>query len=214
MKALLLIRLLPYECASLPPIQPADADRQALIGDSCRSHFLQGRWQLVHTISLHLGGGRQAVFTGVIVLSSADASIHCVLMTLEGFVLFEAVDDGRVSVNRAFGPFKNDNFAKGVMADIRFLFLEPEGRIVAAGQYEDRNHGCRFQTFRDRIVDVVQLAGGGWRLQQFDQSGDPLRTVIANAPDINGVSDRLELESGGRHAYNLSMILVEAIALK
>lgn len=209
----LALLLLPCACTSLPQIQPVDADRQALIDVRCRSHFLQGRWQLVHTISAHLDGGRQAVFTGVVVLSSADASIHCVLMTLEGFVLFEAVDDGRVSVHRAFGPFGNHNFAEGIMADIRFLFLEPEGGIVAEGKYEDHNHGCRFQASRNRTVDVVQLAAGGWRMQQFDQSGHTLRTVIADAPDINGVSHRLILESSGRHAYNLSMSLVEAISL-
>ncbi|MBC2712345.1 MAG: hypothetical protein HGJ94_15570 [Desulfosarcina sp.] len=198
----------------MPQIQPADADRQSRIEACCQSHFLQGRWQLVHTINARLHGGRQATLTGVIVLSTADASIHCVLMTLEGFVLFEAVDHGRVSVRRAFGPFGNDNFAKGVMDDIRFLFFEPEDGIVAAGKFEDNTDGCRYQAPQNRTVDLVELADGGWRMRQYDQFGYPLRTMTADAANHSGVSPRLILEAGGRNAYRLSMTLVEAIQLQ
>lgn len=211
--ALGVVLLLLNACSHMPPMQPADADGRSRIEARCRSHFLQGRWQLVHTIEARFHGGRQATLTGVTLLSPADASIHCVLMTLEGFVLFEAVDQGRVSVRRAFGPFDNDNFARGIMDDIRFLFFAPEGGSLAAGQFEDGSDGCRYRTARNRTVDIVGLADGGWRMRQYDPSGDPLRTLTADTVDPSVAASRLILEAGGRHAYRLSMTLVEAIAL-
>ncbi len=208
-RILLVCALLLSACAGLPPIQPADENRQSLIDMSCRSHFLKGRWQLVHTINARLYGGRQATFTGVIVLSSAVPSIHCVLMTLEGFVLFEAVDNGEVVVKRAFGPFENIEFAKGVMGDIRFIFIAPEGKVQTVGIFKDGHEGCRYCTDDNRVVDVVGAADGSWRIRQHD----PLKTLIADAVDRQGVSPKLTLVAGGRHAYQLSMTLVEAFPI-
>jgi hypothetical protein len=209
----LVLLMLLSACAHLPNVQPVDGERQSRIEADCRSHFLQGRWQLVHTIIARLYGGRQAVLTGVIVVSPADASIHCVLMSPEGFVLFEAESHGRVSVKRAFGPFANDNFARGVMDDIRFLFFEPEGGIITSGRFDGDADGCRYQAARRRTVDLVERPDGGWRMQQYDQFGYPQRTVTAGPPDLNGISHRLTLEAGGRPAYRLSMTLVEAVPL-
>jgi hypothetical protein len=202
-------------CTHLPAIQPMDADRRPSLETDCRSHFPQGRWQLVHTIGARLYGGRQATFTGVVVLSTREGSIHCVLMTLEGMVLFEAEDDGhKTIVRRAFGPFDNDHFARGVMDDIRFLFFEPEGGMIAAGIYGDGVRVCRYQGRRETIVDLMELADGGWRMRQYDGRGKVLRCVTADRVDSRGISPRMIIDAGsGRRAYRLSMNLVEGIAL-
>jgi hypothetical protein len=215
MKRLLLTAavLLLFGCAHLPAIQPVDSARQARVEANCRSAFLKGRWQLVHTIDATLPGGRQAVFTGVTVFSAKDGSIHCVLMTLEGFVLFEAVDNGRVSVKRAVGPFENDHFAKGVMDDLHFLFFQPTGGIITPGRFDDGHTGCRYRSVHKRIVDVEPLATGGWRIRQYNHAGQLLRTAAAGDVDTRGVPHRLTLEAGGRNGYRLAMRLVEAIEL-
>jgi hypothetical protein len=213
--ALVGILLLLNACGHLTPVQPADVDRQSSIATCCRSHFLQGRWQLVHTLQARFFGGRQATLSGVTLLSPADDAIHCVLMSLEGFVLFEAVDQGReVSVRRAFGPFDNDNFARGIMADIRLMFFAPEGGGTTVGQFKDGSDGCRYQDGRSgTVVDIGCLADGGWWLRQSDRRGNPLRTLRADAAGPGGVSSRLTLEARGRNAYQLSLTLVEATAL-
>jgi uncharacterized protein YodC (DUF2158 family) len=215
MKSLsLTLLMLLTACAHLPVIESVDRDHQPRIEADCQSHFLKGRWQLVHTIDASLPRGRQAVFTGVIVMSAADASIHCVLMTLEGFVIFEAVDRGQVSVKRAVGPFDNEHFAMGVMEDLKFMFLKPAGDIIAAGSFNDGDVGCRWRTVRNRIVDVVRLKDGGWRMQQYDRGGHLLRTLTAEAIDPRGVAHRLTLVAAGRHGYRLVMRLIEAIRLE
>ncbi len=201
--------LLLAACAHPPSIQPVDGARQARIESRCRSIYPHGRWQLVHTIEAHFPGGRQTFLTGVIRLSSAEARIHCVLMTLEGFVLFEAVDDGDVSVKRAFGPFDHPEFAKGVMRDIRLIFMAPGGSIDGCGVFADAGEGCRFRTSGNRIVDVIADHDGSWRIEQ----NAPPRTVTAQAADASGISPQLTLAAGGAAAYTLTISLIEATAL-
>ena len=216
MKSLVaVIFLLLSACTHLPAIQPMDAAWRPSMETTCRAHFPQGGWQLVHTISARFQGGRQATFTGVVVMSTTDGSIHCVLMTLEGMILFEAVDDGRkTTVKRAFGPFDNEHFAQGVMADVRFLFFEPRGDVIAAGTYDDGTRVCRYQGPRETIVDLVEGTDGGWWMKQYDGRGRELRSVTADAVDSRGISARMVIDAGsGSRAYRLSMTLVEAVAL-
>ncbi|MFO7713695.1 hypothetical protein [Desulfosarcina sp.] len=205
----LVVILLLIACAPIPPIQPVDADLQFRIETGCRSIYPVGRWQLVHTIHARLHHGHQAALTGVIILSTADSQVHCVLMTLEGFVLFEAVDDGDVSVKRAFGPFDNPEFAAGVMRDIRLIFLAPAGQMQAAGNFADGAVGCRYRSDDNRFIDVINAADGSWRIQQYD----PLKTVVGDAIDPSGFSPQLTLEAAGKPAYTLVMKLVEAVPM-
>jgi hypothetical protein len=209
----LIAALLLGSCASLPAIRPLDTDREGRPAACCRSHFPEGGWQLVHTINARVQGGRQAIFTGVVILSPGEDLVRCVVMTLEGFVLFEAEDRGRVVVKRAFGPFDDGNLARGVVDDIRFLFVEPEGEPTV-GLFEDGNRGCRYDAASNRMVDVVEGPDGGWRMRQYDPLGHPTRTVTADAPDANGFSRKLVLQALGRHGYRLTMTLVEAVPMQ
>ena len=214
MKSIILgVALLLCGCTHLPPIQPMDTGSRLAMEAQCGSFFPQGRWQLVHTLTARLAGGRLATFSGVIDLSPRSPSIHCVLMTLEGMVIFEAVDDGRLEVRRAFGPFDSDDFARGVMEDIRLLFLEPDGGILETGAFDQGVFGCRYRAGRNRVVDLIRLADGGWRMNQYNQEGQLLRSVTADDVDSRGIASRMTLVAQGRHRYTLSMKLVEAIAL-
>ena len=206
----LVIVLLLSACAHMPPIQPAGTDRQYRFEARCRSIYPVGRWQLVHTINVRLRRGYQATLTGVIILSTADSRVHCVLMTLEGFVLFEAVDNGEVAVKRAFGPFDNPEFAKGVMRDIRLIFLAPEGRMQTAGKFAGGTQGCRYRTHDNRFIDVIGAADGSWQIQQYD----PRKTVFVDAVDQRGLSPKLTLTAAGKAAYTLVMTLVEAVPMQ
>jgi hypothetical protein len=187
-----------------------DAGRQYRVEARCRSIYPEGRLQLVHAINARFHRGYHTALTGVIILSPADSRVHCVLMTLEGFVLFEAEDNGTVTVNRAFGPFDNPEFAKGIMRDIRLIFLAPEGEMQTAGTFADGTEGCRFRTDDNRFVDVVGAADGSWQIKQYK----PLKTVALDALDPSGFSSRLTLHAGGKASYTLVMTLIEATSLQ
>jgi hypothetical protein len=206
----LAVVLLLAACARMPSIVPLETNRQYRTEARCRSIYPEGRWQLVHTLNVRLHRGYQAALTGVIILSTADSRVHCVLMTLEGFVLFEAVDNGEVVVKRAFGPFDNPEFAKGVMRDIRLIFLAPEGEMQAAGTFADGIEGCRYRTRDSRFVDVIDTADGRWRIRQYE----PEKTVFVGVLDQRGFSPKLTLEAGGKTSYTLMMTLIEAIPLQ
>lgn len=202
-------------CTHLPAIAPVDSDRLLSIQEGCRSHFPRGRWQLVHAINAQLRGGRQATFIGVVVLSSRDRSLDCVLMTLEGMVLFEAAHDGsETTVRRAVGPFDNARFAEGVMADIRMLLFEPQGSVIASGMTAGDIRVCRYRGARETIVDLMASPDGGWQIQQYNARGKVVRHVSGDAADSRGISPRMVIDAGsGRQAYHLSLTLVEATAL-
>lgn len=204
--------LLLSACSQIPVLQPMDASQQAPAAQACQSHFSEGSWQLVHTIDVRLKGGRQATLTGVVVLSPEDDAIECAVMTLDGFVVFEAADRGWLAVRRAFGPFANENFAHGVMDDIRFLFVAPE-EMAAAGRFENGLSGCRYHAERGRTVDLIEQADGGWQLRQYDRLGNLLRTMTADAPNADGFSHRMVLSADVRRPYQLTMTLVEAVRI-
>jgi hypothetical protein len=209
--AILLLAL--AACAHRPAFQSVDAGRAAPIAVACRSCFLEGRWQLVHTIQAHLPGGRQTTLTGAVVLSTADRSVHCVLMTLEGVVLFDALDqDGHLTVSRALGPFANDHFAEGLVADIRFMFLAPDGGMAAAGHFGDGDAGCRYPAAGDRTLDLI-VRPGGWQLRQYDPSGRLRRTLTADGAEAGAPAPHMTLEAAGSPGYRLSMTLVDAVPL-
>lgn len=196
-------------CAHLPTLQPVDAARQARLANRCRSIFPDGRWQLVHTIHARFRNGRQAAMTGVILLSSADASIHCVLLSLEGFVFFDAQDDGELIINRAVGPFDSPDVARGVLRDIRLMFVAPDGDRAACGRFDGDAHGCRYDSDPNRIIDVFGGGDGRWHIRQHT----PPRTIIAEAVDPRGIASRLTLDAHGDATYSLTLQLIEAVPL-
>ncbi|HSO17991.1 MAG TPA: hypothetical protein VLT88_00955 [Desulfosarcina sp.] len=206
------VALLLAACVHLPPVQPVGGERRMGIEQRVRSVFPQGRWQLVHTIEARFPGGRRTFLTGVVVLSTTASRLHCVLMSLDGFVLFEAVDDGEVSVKRAFGPFDHAEFAGGVMRDIRLIFMPPGmppgGAIDRCGLFADGGEGCRFRAAAG-VVDVIVEADGGWRIRQTA----PPRAVAAQAPGRNGFSPEMTLAADGAAGYTLTMKLLSAEAV-
>ena len=64
---------------------------------------------------------------GLTVLSSRLRSNRSVIMSLEGFVVFDGEVNQGLTVHRALPPFDSPGFAEGLMADIRLIFFQPEG---------------------------------------------------------------------------------------
>lgn len=203
-----IIALLVAACAHPVPIEPVEPFRESLIEGRCRAIYPQGRWQLVHGIAARFAGGRQTFLTGVIQLSSRASRIHCVLMTLDGLVLFEAVDDGLVAVKRAVGPFDHPVLAEGLMADIRLMFFPPPGAVIACGRFAETGEGCRFRAPDGGVVDVT-VDDDGWRIAQLS----PPRTITASAVDPRGMAATMTLAAGGDAAYRLTITLIDAAVL-
>ncbi len=206
-------------CSALPGLQPADPAARVEFPQTCRRMFPNGKWQFVHSIEAVMPGGQRGLVMGVTVISSQDKSAHCVLMTIEGFVVFDARYDRQLVINRAVAPFDNEGFAAGLIRDIQLIFFAPEGFLVETGNDPNGASVCRYQTPDGRIVDLVIDADRTRHIRQYNAPQRLSRTVDAfftkqksdgDGPDF---PDRLVLSAHDVAGYTLIMDLVEAVPL-
>jgi hypothetical protein len=213
---LLSLWLLPLACADLPRIEGPARMEAVKPSDSCARIFPQGRWELVHTIEADFPGGRRQLLMGVSRISSTERTVHCVLMTLEGLVLFDARHDGQLAINRAVPPFTGMALAQGMIDDIALLFFAPQSPCREAGFLPNGNYVCRYAV-GDGTEDILPMPGMGWEIHRYDAGHNLIRSVTAEigaSPYGERVAERLELNAAGAAEYRLVLTLVEATQLK
>lgn len=201
-------------CHSLPPLLPPEQEA-ADLAVACQAVFPRHGWRMVHTLTADFPGGRKGVMIGVVSLAPDTGTVECALLSIEGLRLFEAQDDGALTVRRALPPFDRPALAEGMMQDIRLLFFAPEGPPVASGLRPDGNPGCRF-TLADGFLDVISTPEGGVLLERFDHRQRLIRRATMTRCRPQGVDGgeaipcRIHLEAMGPNAYRLDLDLVEA----
>ena len=211
--AALLLALILCACAGLPPVVPDPAAGDAV--DPGRI-YPQRSWQLLHALRASMPDGRDLGMLGLTVVSSTARSQHSVLMTLEGFVVFDGeYDQGRLTVHRALPPFDSPHFAAGLMEDIRLVFLAPEGPVIEAGRLQDGGEVRRVRTADGATVDIETLPGGDWRIRRYDPSGNLTRTVRGRhgRADRAGFPETIQLTAAGGQGYEIVMTLLEAVPI-
>ena len=206
-------------CSSLPKVNPRVSGIPPEDFSKCRMLFLQGRWQLQHSIEATLQGGRKSFLMGVSVISSKSGSIRSILMTIEGLVLFDAVYDGELQILRAVSPFDSEHFAQGLINDIRLLFFMPEGALSETGTLANGMTVCRYLQPDRLVVDIVRNSDHHWELHQYGRWFGKKRTVDIFLNDklrFDGLQapGRLKLTSHGYNGYTLDMELIEAVSLQ
>ena len=217
---LLLITLnLIISCSSLPQVYPVGDSAAPALHQKCSSPFPNGKWQFLHSIETIMPGGKKGLIMGLTVISATDKSVRCVIMTIEGFVLFDAQYDHRLIIKRRIAPFDSEDFAKGLMKDIRLIFFKPPGPLIKSGGLKNGSFICRHQNHDDRIVDIIIHSDHYWEIRQYTHDFCLFRTVkgyVAKNAGSTGqpeIPDRIDLTSHGPSGYTLVMNLVEAIPL-
>jgi hypothetical protein len=206
-------------CSTPPSLQPADRSDRTELPQTCQRLFPNGKWQFVHSIEAVMPGGQRGWVMGVTVISSRNKSAQCVLMTIEGLVVFDARYDQELVINRAVAPFDQEGFAAGLISDIQLIFFMPQGPLVETGNDPNGASVCRYQNPDGRIVDLVIHGDRSWQIRQYSQQLRLTRTVTAffsqenPAEEQAAMPDRLELTAHGVAGYNLIMDLVEAVPL-
>jgi hypothetical protein len=206
-------------CHSLPQLYSKGDSADPQPGRTCRGPFPDGEWQLLHSIEATLPGGDKGFLMGLTVISSSNRTARIVIMTLEGFVVFDALYDRQIAVNRAVAPFDSEEFANGLIEDINLIFFKPSGSIKTFGILKSGAAVCRYQKPDGRLVDIITAGGGNWEINQYLADNRPARNVkIMSAKktdfaDWNGIADKIELTAHGSPGYSLVMDLVEAIPL-
>jgi len=213
---LLLLSLLGFviACSSLPQVYPVGDAADPQPGRACRGPFPNGDWQLLHSIEATLPGGKKGFLMGLTVISSSNRTAQVVIMTLEGFVVFDASYDKQITVKRAIAPFDSEVFANGLIEDINLIFFKPSGFIMASGFLKNGAAVCRYQNPDGRIVDIISHGEDNWEIKQYLPDFRLARIVKKiYLADQAGISDQIELIAHGSPGYALVMDLVEAIPL-
>lgn len=210
--------LLLAACVRLPVITPGGGALAPETGGASASTgiFPEGSWQFLHSIRAEMPGGRDFGMLGLTVISSNLQTRRSVIMTLEGFVVFDGEYDGGVVVHRALPPFDSPHFAEGLLQDIRLIFCEPEGALIAFGALEDGTRVRRHRAPDGSTVDVEALPDRDWRIRQYSPALRLTRTVRARQAREGpaGFPASIELTACGDQAYRLVMRLLEAVRIE
>ena len=210
------VLLLLLACAHLPPITPVAVTPLSGLGqESCRI-FPDGKWQFLHSIRTEMPGGMNFVMMGLTVMSSRLRTTRSVIMTLEGFVVFDGEYDQQLIVHRALPPFDSPHFAGGLMDDIRLIFLEPDGPVIGFGEVANGSVVCRHATPDGDTVDIGLQRDGAWELRRYSPAQRLTRSVrvLPGARNNAGFPEALELTAYGDQTYKLVMTLVEAVQIE
>ena len=202
-------------CSSLPLVYPAGDSTDPQPARACRGPFPEGDWQLLHSIEATLPGGKKGFLMGLTVISSSNRTAQVVIMTLEGFVVFDALYDKQITVKRAIVPFDSEVFSNGLIEDINLIFFKPSGSIMASGFLKNGTAVCRYQKPGGRIVDIISHGEDNWEIKQYLPDFRLARIVKSiYLADLKGIADKIELIAHGSPGYALVMDLVEAIPLE
>lgn len=197
-------------CSGLPPIKPAvpgTADSQLR---QCLRAFPGEKLRLIHAIEASMEDGARTTQLGVVLVDPARGSIHSVLMTLEGFVLFDAEDNGGIRINRAVPPFDTMIFAEKLMNDIKLIFLRPSGPMLASGVIPDGPPVCRFRAGRGMTLDIMLPGDTMQEMRLYTEQNELVRKVMAYGLDEKGIPGRIDLTAYGFREYSLQMKLITA----
>lgn len=203
--------LLLSSCAHLPQITLVSEPVAAEMLKACADLFPGNDWQLLHRIQAELPNGKTETILGLSRIFPGKNSLDCVLLTIEGLVLFEARDDnGNISVRRALPPFDRKGFAQGILADIRLLFFAPAARRRLAGMGMQQETICRYELPNQAIEEIMLPPKGGKKIHLYAAGKRIRRTVSFSPAGKHDFAQRIELRAHGFPGYALNMTLIQA----
>jgi hypothetical protein len=212
---LLIILMLTSSCSNLPKLDPGKPSIISDIHKRCSAPFINGKWQLIHSIEATMPDGKKGFVVGITVISPQTGTIHCVVMTIEGLVVFDAQYRQKVIINRGIPPFDSTNFARDLINNIKLVFFKPDGQLIEFGRQNNGSYVCRYRNNNGTIVDVITNKDNTWIIRQYNNKFCLTHTVRACLPKKLSVSQkmfpgRLELISHGTVGYSLVLELINA----
>jgi hypothetical protein len=199
-------------CSAIPHIIFVDTALTPKTIKNCETVFQNGTWQFAHVIEATLPGGRKSQLIGVTEVSSNPERIHAVMMTIEGLVLFDGMEDEKLTINRGVAPFDSIGFAKGLMEDIRLMFLKPDGEPMGAGITDTGFEICRYRISNDTVIDVTVRPDRMFEIRKYVNEQLVRKAVVeANSRSIPEKMAFTAYEPAG-YRLNLRLISAEKIS--
>jgi hypothetical protein len=175
----------------------------------CYAIFPAEPWESVHRIEATIRGGSSSLL-GVTKVEPSKRRLQSVLLTPEGFILFDAeLSEGEIAVRKAVPPFDSPAFGRGLMEDVVLLFLPPGVKPTAWGKETDGTMICEWEGPNDSRTEITGSMESGWRILRRDKYGGVIKEVVLNGPFVNGLASRMELRAFKPTSYRLSMTLLQ-----
>ena len=175
----------------------------------CYALFPTGPWESVHRIEATIRGSSSSLL-GVTKGEPSEQRLQNVLLTPEGFILFDAeLREGRIVVRKAVAPFDSPVFAKGLIEDVSLLFLSPQVKPTTWGKETDGTLVCHWEDRDDSYTEITGSKDSGWRILRRDKKGKVIKEVALKGPFVNGLASRVELRAFKPASYRLRMTLVQ-----
>ena len=176
----------------------------------CYAIFPARPWESVHRIEATIKGGGSSSLLGVTKGEPSERRLQSLLLTPEGFILFDAeLSEGGIAVRKAVAPFDSPAFARGLMEDVTLLFLPPQVKPTAWGKETDGTMICNWQDRDDSHTEISGSMDSGWRILRQNKKGKAIKEIILKGPFVNGLASHVELRTFEPASYTLRMTLVQ-----
>ncbi len=195
-------------CASPPKKTLAPGSLDDLRG--CYAIFPEEPWESVHRIEVTIRGAGSSSLLGVTKGEPLERRLQSLLLTPEGFILFDAeLSETGIVVRKAVAPFDSPAFASGLMEDVSLLFLPPQGKPTGWAKETDGTMICNWEDRDDSHTEISGSMESGWRILRQNRKGKVAREIVLNGPFVNGLASRIELRAFKPTPYRLRMTLVQ-----
>lgn len=188
---------------SLNPGSPEDLP-------ACYAIFPAEPWESVHKIEATFRGGGSFSLLGVTKGEPSERRLQSLLLTPEGFILFDAeLRDGEMAVRKAMAPFDSPAFAGGLMEDVSLLFLPPKVKPTGWERKTDGTMICNWEGPDDSDTEIKGSMESGWRILRRDKYREVIKEVVLKGPFVNGLATHVELHALEPAPYRLRLTLVQ-----
>jgi hypothetical protein len=176
----------------------------------CYVVFPAEPWESVYKLEATIRGGGSFSLLGVTKGEPSERRLQSLLLTPEGFILFDAeLRDGEMAVRKAMPPFDSPAFAGGLMENVSLLSLPPRLKPTGWEKKTDGTMLCRWEGPDDSRTEVTGSKEGGWRILRRDRYREVIKEVVLKGPFVNGLASHVELHASEPAPYTLRMTLVQ-----
>jgi hypothetical protein len=210
---LLLTVLAAAACTAPQALRPLDPALISTVSAGCQRPFLKETHRLVHALEADMSDGKKGGGIGVLLADPLRRTFRSMLMTIEGWVLFDIEKGETLTVRRAVPPFDSPGFARRMEEDIALAFFPPAAASLTLGQAEDGAMVCRFGSADGRGVDVLDKGGGAMEVLLYGEGQEPRKRVVIPSFNHDGLAERIEIRSSVWPSYTLHLKLIEGEAI-
>jgi hypothetical protein len=193
-------------CAAVPPYKPLNPQS----GVTCPGIFPSKAFLVVHKIELKSALIGKGVFIGAAKVEPQKDALHAILMSVEGMVLFEAeYENGDLRIIRAFPPFNDLAFAKGLMADVSFVLLKPAGGPIEQGVEGQGLTACRWPAEANAVLETALMSDGAVRIRLYGGDRRAAKEALAWPPFDREMPARIRLKAFSPYNYTVELTLID-----